>query len=138
VRRVVLDPGVLVSGFISPAGAPARLLLEWLAGGFELVVSRKLLDELDRVLARPRFRRYATESEARAFVALLRARGIIFEDPSQVERLTRDPHDDYLIALAAAADASAIVSGDADLTELSPTPVAVLTPRAFLDKLARS
>ena len=138
MRRVVLDPGVLVSGFISPTGAPARLLLEWLAGGFELVVSRKLLDELDRVLARPKFRRYTSESEARAFVALLRARGTSMEDPNHVEKLTRDPRNDYLFALAAAAGASAIVSGDADLTELPATPVAVLTPRAFLDMLARS
>jgi putative PIN family toxin of toxin-antitoxin system len=129
---------MLVSGFISPAGAPARLLLEWLNGGFELVVSWKLLDELDRVLARPKFRRYATESEARALVALLRARGIKVEDPSQVERLTRDPHDDYLFALAAAAGATAVVSGDADLTELPSAPVAVLTPRAFLEMVARS
>jgi predicted nucleic acid-binding protein len=52
--------------------------------------------------------------------------------------VTRDPADDYLLALALTAEASAIVSGDADLTELASAPVTVLTPRAFLEALGRS
>ncbi|MFL5796580.1 MAG: putative toxin-antitoxin system toxin component, PIN family [Actinomycetota bacterium] len=53
--RVVVDPGVLIAGLISPRGTPARMLLRWHDGEFDLVVSRALIGELERVLARPKF-----------------------------------------------------------------------------------
>lgn len=37
-------------------------------GGYELVVSPKLLDELERLLLRPKFRKYLSEEEARDYV----------------------------------------------------------------------
>jgi len=49
--RAVLDVTVLISGILSPTGTPARLLLAWQAGEFELMVSPALLDELRRALA---------------------------------------------------------------------------------------
>jgi putative PIN family toxin of toxin-antitoxin system len=88
-------------------------------------------------VARPKFRGYATESEALAFVAVLRARAIVVEDPNHVERVTRDPADDYLLALALTAEASAIVSCDADLTELASAPV-TRPDTARLPRRARS
>jgi hypothetical protein len=47
----------------------------------------------------------------------------------------RDPHDDYLVALAVATGAESIVTGDRDLLELPEPPVAVLTPRALIERL---
>jgi len=41
--RAVFDPNVLVSALLAPTGAPAELILRWLAGDFELVVSEQLL-----------------------------------------------------------------------------------------------
>jgi len=53
--------------------------------------------------------------------------------------VTRDPGDDYLVALAVAADADAgadaLVSGDRDLTDLTGAGVAVLTPRGLIEQL---
>lgn len=62
---MVLDPGVLISARISSggAGAPAELLRAWLDGAFDLAVSEKLLDELERILQRQKFRRYTTIDE---------------------------------------------------------------------------
>lgn len=37
--RAVLDPNVLVSALLSPTGTPARIVLAWAEGRFELVVS---------------------------------------------------------------------------------------------------
>jgi predicted nucleic acid-binding protein len=56
--RAVLDPNVLVSAVISPAGPAGSILLAWSLGQFELVTSPKLLDELADVLARPKLRRW--------------------------------------------------------------------------------
>ena len=133
--RVVLDPGVLISATLSRTGAPAQLLLLWIEGRFEVVVSPQLLAELERVLLRPKFRERMTERDALAYVALLARRGIFIEDPAQREQLAPDPHDDYLLALARVSGARFVISGDTHLTKLQTTGLPVLTPRAFLDML---
>jgi uncharacterized protein len=137
VPRAVLDPNVLVSALISPKGASARLLLELRAGAFELVLSPHLLAELDEVLHREKFRRYATEDEVDAYVQVLRRESILIEDPDPApEPLADDPEDEYLIALARAARVDALVSGDPHLTRLRER-IPVLTPRQFLNTLER-
>lgn len=138
MRRIVFDPGVLISAFISPQGVPAEALDRWRKGEFDLVVSPALLDELRRVLLRRKFRRYATEEDVMMFVVALGQEAIAVEDPSpSTERFTRDPSDDYLVLLARAAGAEAIVSGDPDLTTVRLDPP-VVTPAEFLRQLAES
>jgi putative PIN family toxin of toxin-antitoxin system len=132
VYRVVIDVGVLVVGLISRRGAPRELLIHWLRGGFELLVSRNLLDELKRVLSRPKFRRYLTLVEANAFVQLLSTHALIFPDPEEAPRLAPDRGDDYLVALARSSGSHFLVSGDAHLTGASTLRPPILTPRAFL------
>lgn len=135
--RAVLDPNVLVSALISPAGASARLLLEFRAGAFELVTSPQLLAELDEVLRREKFRRYATEAEVEAYVDLLRRESIVVDDPDPTpERLGEDPDDEYLITLARAARVEALVSGDPHLIRLR-RQIPALTPREFLESLQK-
>jgi putative PIN family toxin of toxin-antitoxin system len=138
VLRAVIDPGVLVAALISRAGTPARLLRHWLDGAFDLLVSPALLDELLDVVERDDFRRHFTLRQAKAFIALLRERGVDVPDPQHIEARTRDPGDDYLVALAESGSADVIVSGDKDLTELVDPPVPVLVPREFLRRLERA
>ena len=136
--QLVLDPGVLIAGVIAPRGLCAQLLRRWLGGECELVVSPALLAELEEVLLRPKFRRYLDEEEARDFVQLVAATAQLVPDPPAQAGLTRDPDDDYLIALACAAGVDALVSGDPDLTSV-PDPVPpIVTPRAILDRLDRA
>lgn len=136
--RVVVDPGVFVSALIAPKGTPAQLLDLLLEQRFELVVSPRLLAELTGVLLRDRFRRYVTAADVRELVADLAAVAIVLRDPPDPVAVTRDPNDDYLIALAVAAQADALISGDRDLTDLEDPPVPVLTPRLFLVRLGES
>lgn len=118
MRRVVLDPGVLVSALIAPDGSPARLLREIRAGGLELVVSPLLLEELEEVLARPKFRRYADLDTVREYVDLLRGEALAVPDPDKPSPLrSADPDDDYLIALAQSQNA-VLVSGDKHLLDI--------------------
>jgi putative PIN family toxin of toxin-antitoxin system len=134
--RVVLDPGVLIAALLSSKGAPAELLRRWLEGDYELIVSPKLLAELERVLPRPKFRKYFSEEEAREYVGLFRRLATLLLDPPEERSLTPDPGDDYLVSLARAAQVHFLVSGDPHLTELSDPQPTVLTPRAFLKKLS--
>ena len=49
--------------------------------------------------------------------------------------LTRDPDDDYLVALSQTSAADVLVSGDRDLLDLEIAGVEVLTPHAFVERL---
>lgn len=133
--RAVFDPGVLVSAALSPAGTPARIVEVWKGGGFELVVSEALLGELEKVLLRPKFRRYLTEAEALKYVGRFGRLASVATDPEVVPRITPDPKDDYLVALARCARADFLVSGDPHLTRLEVPRPPVLSPRAFLELL---
>jgi uncharacterized protein len=98
------------------------------------VVSRRLLDELTGVLMRARFRRWFSVADASAFVEALRDYGDLRDDPGPSSQAVRDPDDDYLVALAEAADA-VVVTGDDDLLHAGLTPRAI-TPRDLLERLA--
>jgi hypothetical protein len=86
--------------------------------------------------SRPRLRRYLSPDEALRFVSDLASQTTHVADaPTPHPALCRDPHDDDLVALAVAARADAIVTGDRDLLELPDPPLAVLTPRALIERL---
>lgn len=133
--RVVVDPNVLVSAAIQPSGTPGRLVRAAFARRFVIVACPHLLTELERVLHRPKFRRYLTADEAREFVEAVAGMTEMAPDPAEPEALTRDPSDDYLVALARSADVDRIVSGDTHLLELGDAPPPVVTPRRFLDEV---
>ena len=130
--KAVLDPNVLVSAAISPRGVPAQIVGAWADGRFELVISPAVVDELRDVLQRPSLRRWITAEESVEYVDGLEDDADFVADPPEVPVVSRDPDDDYLIALARSADADYIVSGDQDLTSLVDLQPPVLTPRAFL------
>jgi predicted nucleic acid-binding protein len=108
----------------------------WLEGSFELIMCAALLAELARVLRRPKFRPYVTAQEVRTYVAILRRLSSVEPDPEVTVGLTPDPGDDYLVALAHTTGAHFLVSGDPHLTELKQARPPVVTPRAFLQRLA--
>jgi predicted nucleic acid-binding protein len=60
---------------------------------------------------------------------------VILDDPPPLPGVSPDPDDDYLIALARAADADCIVSGDVHLLGLPDPSPPVFTPREFLERL---
>jgi uncharacterized protein len=133
--RAVLDPNVLVSAVISQAGPPRQILTAWIAKRFELIASPTLLEELDDVLGRPKFRRYVNAAVVTEFIDALSEDAVIVKDPPEPPRVSPDADDDYLIALARAAGADYIVSGDRDLLDLNNPDPLVLSPRQFLDVL---
>lgn len=71
MRRVVLDPNVLVSALISPAGVPAQVIEAVLDGDVAHIASLRWLSEADDLSARPRFRRWFTQDDADALIERL-------------------------------------------------------------------
>ncbi|MGH9381019.1 MAG: putative toxin-antitoxin system toxin component, PIN family [Thermoanaerobaculia bacterium] len=133
--RLVLDPNVLISAALSRTGAPARLVREWLRGSFELVISEALLAELRRALDYPKLRGLIRAEQADRLLSALRAGATLVADPDEPHELrSRDPHDDYLIALAAAQRAM-LVTGDSDLLTLRDR-APIRSPREALETIA--
>ena len=138
--RVVADANVLVSAAIARSPqAPSVLTLDAaLDGRAELVTSPLLLREITSVLSRQRLRKYVSADEATRFVADLAAQTTLLVDsPGPHPTVCRDPRDDYLVALAEASGAGAIITGDLDLLVIDPGELAVevITPRQFVERL---
>ncbi len=135
--RVVIDPGVYVSAFISPRrAAPAIVVEALLDGHVDVLVSPLLLAELTRVLGRAKFERAASDGRGEAFVALIAECGARVEGPTPTPGATDDPDDDYLVALARTHRVEAIVSGDRHLLTADSDELPVWTPRRLVDRLA--
>ena len=122
---------------LSGGGATASLLDLVEVGALVPILSPALLEELAEVLQREKFRRYLSVQEAVAYLGRLERRGESADDPQERPRVSADPKDDYLVALARLVRADALVSGDSDLTQLHLPDVLVLNPRQLLDRLQR-
>ncbi len=129
--KVVVDTNVLLSAALSPAGAPA-ILLAWLLVNTSLVLSKATLGELQTRIFKPKFDRYLSLETRKRILHDVSAAAIWTEVQADLaaQRFCRDPDDDAFIHVAIAADACAIVSGDADLLVLDPIrAIRILTPR---------
>jgi putative PIN family toxin of toxin-antitoxin system len=117
--RVVFDPNVIISATLSPGGTPALVYELWRSGAFELVVSPKLLWELEGVLAREKFADLVHPDEVAQLMGVLTSDAVLAPDPAEEPEVRSvDPDDDYLIALASHTR-SVLISGDKDLLALS-------------------
>jgi putative PIN family toxin of toxin-antitoxin system len=129
--RAVLDPNVIISALLSPEGAPARTLLAWQQGLFELVISAGLLAELQRALAYPKLRSRIDPGAAAELIEWLTRNATLAEDPVEAPVRSADAGDDYLLALAAA-ERAMLVSGDKHLLALSEQ-LPISRPVRFLE-----
>lgn len=110
-----------------------------------MVTATPSLDELARVLARPRLqrvRRYAP-AEAHLYVATIRLNAAVVPTTGTL-RACRDPSDDVVLEAALAGKAPFVVSRDADLTRdpdllgvFAARGVRIVTVRQFLRYLER-
>lgn len=130
--RAVLDPSVVGAAAISRGGPNRRLLIEFRGGAFDIVMSPRALEEIGALLNRPRLRRHLSGADAEALVELLRRESVMLDDPPALDQaLSEDPGDDYLLALALAGSANAVVACDPHLIALGDR-LPVVTPTQFL------
>lgn len=131
---VVLDANVLISALINPAGIAGRVVLAGIEGRYDFAVCPMLLAELEDISKRPRIARLVPVGVAEKLFADVRGAARIEPDPD-VLPISRDPGDDYLVALASAVGADHLVTGDADLLDIVEPPVTITTLRTFADIL---
>jgi uncharacterized protein len=134
--RAVADVNVLVSAVRTPNGRCGRLLEAAIERRWRPVMSMALFEELEEVLARPAFRDVLGQVTVDRFLAGLLAIAEWVPDPAATAAgATRDPDDDYLVALARATSVDVLVSGDRDLTDLSENQPPIETPAQFALRL---
>lgn len=111
--RVILDTNILLSGLITPNGTPARLIDAWLDRRFTLVSHPIQLDEFRAVSRRDKIRALVRPSEAGRLLNQIAA---LAEMPTRLPPVqrSRDPRDDFLLALCEASSADWLVTGDKD------------------------
>lgn len=109
--RLILDTDVLVAAMLAPDGPPHLLLDGFLNDRFTLITSDVQLEEFSRVTRYPGIRSRSHRSEAGRMVNALRSLAVLLDQPPTA-RVSRDPYDDYLFALAKAGDADYLVTGD--------------------------
>jgi putative PIN family toxin of toxin-antitoxin system len=108
----------LVSAALRADSKP-RLALKRTFESYELCLSEEAISELEIVLARPQFAKYASTEILGAFIESIRAEGTMFSvsaaELEKVEPPCRDANDNFILALALVAQADVIVSSDNDL-----------------------
>jgi len=122
-------------------GPPHELLARVRDGVISLVSSPAMLAELAEVLGRSKFEAVLTGSHTsrERLLAEVRRLAEVIEPPALPQPVCRDPDDDHLLALALAAQAEAIVSGDHDLLVLQQFQgISVLDPAAALIRAGRA
>jgi putative PIN family toxin of toxin-antitoxin system len=136
--RVILDTNVLLSGILSPLGAPAELLYAWERKIFTLVACDALIAEFRDVAGRPFFRVRLRASVAELLAAGLRDFSLYCRDlPSSP--IAPDPKDSYLLAMAEAGQADFLVTGDKELLSLRRhKSTRIITPAAMIEILRES
>lgn len=136
MTRLVIDASALLSGIVgADPSPPARLVDALFDGGFEAVVCPKLLGEVRRGLSQSYFLRRIDPADAERAVREIARASVQLRDPRNPPSVVRDPADDYLVALALAARARAIVTGDRDLLDHPGLNPPALTVRAACELL---
>ena len=144
--RVVLDTNVLLSALLFHQGSLIWLRHAWQAGAIRPLASRDTAQELIRVLAYPKFKLTDADREELLGDYLPWCETVSVPKTTQVTTpittqipACRDPFDRPFLALAVAAKADALITGDKDLLELAGEfKVPILTPAAFKVRFSSS
>lgn len=139
MKRVVVDPNVLLSALVGkPDAAPAALLDAVHDHRVEMVACPLLMAEVRENLEEPYFRALLDQREAERAASALERVAVMLADPSDPEPVLRDSSDDYLLALARSGDADVIVTGDKDLLDHAGLQPPAISAREAVDRLASS
>lgn len=136
--RVCLDTNVIVSGLISPSGAPFEVLEAWRNREFVLLTSDEIITEVSKVLQYPKIKKTfsLTDKDIEQHVLLLSKYSQRTPGELKLEVVTEDPSDNIFLACAVEGSADFIISGDNHLLDIENYQgIQILSPREFMKQL---
>jgi len=127
--RIVLDTNVLVSGLLSPHGAPAQVLGLLLEGEITLCVDARVVYEYREVLSRPDWP-FSPNDALTVLEALLA--DALTVNPPPLNLSLPDQEDLMFAETATAAQADAIVTGNKKHFPARKIKLPILSPAEFI------
>ena len=130
--RTILDTNVFISGIFF-AGPQSQILKAWENRSLQIVLSRQILDEYQRIAA-------ALSSKFPTvhifpIIELVTIHGQFVDTQGFDICVCEDPDDDKFLECAVAGKCKTIISGDKHLLKLTGYEgIAILSPRNFVDK----
>ena len=114
--KLIIDTNIWVSYFM---GKNIRVHLDKIIADqrFDFFISQNAIDELQQVLNRSKFQKYITPAQIESLMVLLLQRCILVNVTTFVN-ISRDPKDDFLLALSTTCQADYLLTGDEDLLVL--------------------
>lgn len=135
--KLVLDTNIVVSGLLQSQGNPAQVLMLALAGAVQVCHDEHILAEYSEVLARPRFK--FDPKRVREVLTKLEADGLPVDASGQSGLNLPDPDDEPFLAVALAASADFLVTGNlSDYPPAKRRGCAVVSPAEFMEYWRKS
>ncbi len=136
--RVVLDTNVFISAMLHPLGICGQILSAWEDRLFVVLYNFELLEEIKLVCAYSRLKKRLKRKRIGDLINQLSHDGLYIRG-NRNSTSSKDPKDDFLIAITELGQADALVSSDnIGVLELEQVGKAILlTPAEFLDFLRK-
>ena len=130
--KVILDTNVFISGIFF-SGPPSQVLKAWAQQKFQIVLSRQILDEYQRV-AEALSSKFQT-IDISSIVDLITIHGQFVDTQGFNISVCEDPDDNKFIECAVAGNCKIIIRGDKHLLKISGYhDITILNPRNFVEK----
>jgi len=131
--RIVLDTNVLVSGLLKRASSSGRILDYILSGAVTPVLESRLVDEYQRVLARPRLKIPPKQAQQVLMLIIALGKWVTTEGLEPLPDITPDPGDIPFAQTALAAKVDALITGNSKhFLFLKDHGIQALSPTEFL------
>jgi putative PIN family toxin of toxin-antitoxin system len=135
MRLAVLDTNVVVSAAINAAGAPAKLLMDWvLDGQVQVVTCPSIVAEYQEVVRREKFARYGLPPQ---WLDSVIDESLHLPEPGKWPHRLPDPKDAAFLALAHKTGAWLITGNLKHYPKAARNGVTVLPPAEYLSHLGR-
>ena len=132
--KVVLDTNVLISAVLF-GGNPRKILYRVIRGNIKLCISEQIIDELKRVLKRPKFG-FSPEIIQLIVNELIMLSEFIIPR-IKIDVIQVDPEDNKILECATEGGANYIITGDIHLLELqSFKEIKIVNPAKFIEEVS--